>query len=153
MPEPTPRHLALIPDGNRRWARARGLTTAQGHQAGIQAVGRVAEAAFAAGVEVVSFWWGSPANLIRRDPEEVAGIVSENCPENGRLQARFRLARMVWRSMRYLPFRRTVAQRMLGRAMSTCDLLMKEDGPWREVKGDYLAFEPAMGSRVLHPAD
>ena len=75
MPDVTPRHLALIPDGNRRWARARGLGADDGHRAGIAAVGRVADAAFAAGVEVVSFWWGSPANLTRRDPAEVTGIV------------------------------------------------------------------------------
>lgn len=76
MPERVPRHLALIPDGNRRWARARMLDPVDGHEAGITNVGRVADAAFAAGVEVVSFWWGSPANLTERDPDEVEGIVS-----------------------------------------------------------------------------
>jgi len=70
-----PRHLALIPDGNRRWARARGQGAEAGHRAGIARVGEVADAAFAAGIEVVSFWWGSPANLTCRDPAEVAGIV------------------------------------------------------------------------------
>jgi undecaprenyl diphosphate synthase len=70
-----PGHLALIPDGNRRWARARGLGAAEGHRSGIDAVGTIAEHAFARGVEVVSFWWGSPANLTRRAPDEVAGIV------------------------------------------------------------------------------
>ena len=69
-----PRHLAIVPDGNRRWARARGLAPSEGHRAGIQVVGAIAEAAWAAGVEVVTFWWGSTANLQRRDPDEVAVI-------------------------------------------------------------------------------
>jgi undecaprenyl diphosphate synthase len=70
-----PRHIALIPDGNRRWARERGLTPAEGHHAGIQALGPVAATAWGAGVEVVTFWWGSPNNLISRTPDEVANII------------------------------------------------------------------------------
>jgi undecaprenyl diphosphate synthase len=73
--ERVPAHLAIIPDGNRRWARASGLSVADGHAAGIVNVGRIADAAFAAGVEVVSFWWGSPANLTKRSPDEVRSIV------------------------------------------------------------------------------
>lgn len=69
------RHLSLIPDGNRRWAQAQGQDAAVGHRAGIENVGRIVGAAWDAGVEVVSFWWGSPANLCQRDPVEVAGIV------------------------------------------------------------------------------
>jgi len=71
-----PRHLAIIPDGNRRWARARGLAPSEGHRAGIERVGEAAAAAWDAGVEVFTFWWGSPANLTLRDPAEVAVIVA-----------------------------------------------------------------------------
>jgi undecaprenyl diphosphate synthase len=71
-----PRHLALIPDGNRRWARARGLSTRAGHAAGIAALGPIAAEAWRQGVEVLTFWWGSPANLSRRAPEEVDAIIS-----------------------------------------------------------------------------
>ncbi len=38
-------------------------------------MGVLAEVAFEAGLEVVTFWWGSPANLRKRDPGEVAEIV------------------------------------------------------------------------------
>lgn len=70
-----PHHLAIIPDGNRRWARARGQGPSDGHAAGIANVGHVADAAFEAGVQVFTFWWGSPANLTKRAPAEVAAIV------------------------------------------------------------------------------
>jgi undecaprenyl pyrophosphate synthase len=69
------KHLALIPDGNRRWAAARGLGPGEGHRAGIARVPGIAEAAWEEGVEVVSLWWGSPANLQKRAPAEVADIV------------------------------------------------------------------------------
>lgn len=70
-----PVHLAIIPDGNRRWARQQGLAVSAGHRSGIANVERITETAWDAGVEVFSFWWGSPANLERRDPEEVQAIV------------------------------------------------------------------------------
>jgi undecaprenyl diphosphate synthase len=70
-----PRHLAVVPDGNRRWARARGLTAAEGHRSGIANVGRVAEAAWTAGVETFTFWWGSPANLQLREEAEIESIL------------------------------------------------------------------------------
>lgn len=70
-----PRHVAIIPDGNRRWARARGRSVTEGHRAGIEHAARIVEAGFDAGVEVMTLWWGSPANLQRRDPAEVEGIV------------------------------------------------------------------------------
>lgn len=70
-----PTHLAIIPDGNRRWARDQGLPVAEGHARGIANVGPIARTAWEAGVEVFSFWWGSPANLQRRSADEVAAIV------------------------------------------------------------------------------
>ncbi len=83
-----PRHLAVIPDGNRRWARSVGRPASEGHHVGIDNVSTVAAAAFDAGVEVFSFWWGSPANLTNRTPAEVEVItgvlnrwLTERAPE------------------------------------------------------------------------
>lgn len=70
-----PRHLAYIPDGNRRWARGEGLGATEGHAAGIARAGPMIEAAWEAGVETVTLWWGSPANLQKRTPGEVASII------------------------------------------------------------------------------
>lgn len=69
------KHLAIIPDGNRRWARERGLTVQDGHREGIRAIDNAIRVAFDRGVEIVTFWWGSPANLTQRAPDEVRGIV------------------------------------------------------------------------------
>ncbi len=70
-----PRHVAVVPDGNRRWARQKGMPVGDGHRAGIQRMSEIARAAFQAGVEVFTFWWGSPANLEQRDVHEVEVIV------------------------------------------------------------------------------
>ncbi len=45
-----PRHVAIIMDGNRRWARANGLPALEGHRRGMQALERTVDAALAAGV-------------------------------------------------------------------------------------------------------
>ena len=71
-----PRHIALIPDGNRRWGRRHGHRVGEAHAQGIANVGRIADLAFGAGIEVVTAWWGSPANLTRRDRGEVEAIVA-----------------------------------------------------------------------------
>jgi undecaprenyl diphosphate synthase len=82
------RHLAIIPDGNRRWARARGLAPEEGHEHGIALFTPLIRRAFQRSVETFTFWWGSPANLQRRSSSEVAAIVASlagwlehDCPQ------------------------------------------------------------------------
>ena len=47
----TPTHIAIIMDGNRRWARARGVPEAQGHAAGVEAIRPIVRRASDLGVE------------------------------------------------------------------------------------------------------
>ncbi len=60
-----PNHIALIPDGNRRWARARGLNTLEGHKAGFDRAVELARAARAMGVHTVTLWGFSTENWDR----------------------------------------------------------------------------------------
>ena len=69
----TPAHVAIIMDGNGRWARARGLPRAAGHRAGAQAVRRTIEAAIASGVSWLTIYAFSSENW-RRSPEEVLDL-------------------------------------------------------------------------------
>jgi undecaprenyl diphosphate synthase len=66
-----PRHVAIIMDGNRRWARERGLPDAHGHAAGVEAIRPIVEASVEAGVEVLSLYAFSRENWARGG-EEVA---------------------------------------------------------------------------------
>lgn len=68
-----PTHLAIIMDGNRRWAEARGLPVAMGHRAGAEAVRRTLEAAGKAGVRWVTLFAFSSENWAR-PPEEVTAL-------------------------------------------------------------------------------
>jgi undecaprenyl diphosphate synthase len=68
-----PRHVAIIMDGNGRWAKARHLPRVAGHRAGAQAVRRAVEAAIASGVEWLTLYAFSSENW-RRPGEEVADL-------------------------------------------------------------------------------
>ena len=68
-----PAHVAIIMDGNGRWARSRGLPRAAGHRAGAQAVRRAIEAAIVCGVQWLTIYAFSSENW-RRPPEEVLDL-------------------------------------------------------------------------------
>ncbi len=69
--KPAPRHVAIIMDGNGRWAQRRGLPTAAGHRAGVEAVRRVVESCQEQGIEVLTLFafssenWGRPETEVR----------------------------------------------------------------------------------------
>ena len=69
--EPTlpPRHVAVIMDGNRRWARLRGLAEAEGHAAGVEAIRPLLRRARERGVSVLSLYAFSRENWSRSEGE------------------------------------------------------------------------------------
>jgi undecaprenyl diphosphate synthase len=70
---PVPRHVAIIMDGNGRWAKQRGLPRVAGHRAGAEAVRRTLRAAVKHGVEVLTLYAFSSENW-RRTEEEVSDL-------------------------------------------------------------------------------
>jgi undecaprenyl diphosphate synthase len=68
-------HVAVIMDGNRRWARVRGLPDAAGHQAGVQALRRIVEAAPGEGIATLSVYAFSSDNW-RRPESEVHALMA-----------------------------------------------------------------------------
>ncbi len=68
-----PRHVAIIMDGNGRWARKRGLPRAAGHKAGAEAVRRAMQSAVDHGVEVLTLYAFSSENW-KRSNEEIADL-------------------------------------------------------------------------------
>ncbi|MDR8018656.1 isoprenyl transferase [Nesterenkonia aerolata] len=73
--ELVPRHVAVVMDGNGRWANQRGLPRTEGHKAGEDALMEVIAGAIEAGVEHVSAYAFSTENW-KRSPEEVRFIMS-----------------------------------------------------------------------------
>jgi undecaprenyl diphosphate synthase len=71
---PVPAHIAIIMDGNGRWAERRGLPRLMGHQAGRRAVREAVEGAVALGVEVLTLYTFSLENW-DRTPREVRGLM------------------------------------------------------------------------------
>ena len=64
-----PTHVAIIPDGNRRWAKERGLPTLEGHRRGVQNTEKLLYAARDAGVKYLTGWGFSTENWKRTDKE------------------------------------------------------------------------------------
>ncbi len=64
-----PNHIALILDGNRRWARARGLKPWEGHKAGYEAIKKLAKSARDLGVHTFTVWAFSTENWERPEIE------------------------------------------------------------------------------------
>ena len=62
--EKIPRHVALIMDGNGRWAKERGLSRLEGHKEGAQSVRAVLRAAANAGVEFITVYAFSTENCL-----------------------------------------------------------------------------------------
>lgn len=75
-PPPTtvPRHIAIIMDGNGRWARERGWPRLKGHEQGSIRVESICEACIEAGVEYLTLYAFSTENW-RRSVHEVAGLM------------------------------------------------------------------------------
>jgi undecaprenyl diphosphate synthase len=71
---PLPRHVAIIMDGNGRWAEARGLPRVAGHREGSEAVRAVTRAARRVGVEALTLYAFSSENWARPD-EEVGALM------------------------------------------------------------------------------
>lgn len=69
-----PQHIAIIMDGNRRWARAKGLPDNKGHEAGSEALEKVVEAAASMGVKTVTVYALSTENIRERARREVLGL-------------------------------------------------------------------------------
>ncbi len=75
MSDSLPRHLAVIMDGNRRWARTRRLPSVLGHQAGVRSFRRMLEACREKGIPYLTAYAFSAENW-RRSPAEV-GILMQ----------------------------------------------------------------------------
>jgi undecaprenyl diphosphate synthase len=79
MPSPVtwtriPTHIAIIMDGNGRWAKARGLPRLAGHRAGTENLRRILNACVEFNVKILTIWAFSTENW-RRPQEEVRGLM------------------------------------------------------------------------------
>lgn len=74
-PQHMPRHVAIIMDGNGRWAQARGLDRSAGHVEGVTTVRRITEEASALGLEYLTLYTFSTENW-NRPPKEVDALMT-----------------------------------------------------------------------------
>ena len=72
-PDELPRHVAIIMDGNRRWARAHGVSDFEGHAAGVEAIRSLLQHAVRRGIPMLTLYAFSRENWARSD-DEVTGL-------------------------------------------------------------------------------
>ncbi len=90
-----PVHIAIIMDGNGRWAKARGLDRGEGHKEGVKAIKKIVEASAKASVQYLTLYAFSTENW-NRPSEEVSGLmdlmvyaISRETDELKRMESRF----------------------------------------------------------------
>lgn len=76
-----PRHIAIIPDGNRRWAETWNESCREGHIRGVKRLREISAAAFEMGITYFTFWATSEDNLTKRSPAEIEFLTSLFCEE------------------------------------------------------------------------
>jgi short-chain Z-isoprenyl diphosphate synthase len=93
-PASVPRHVGVILDGNRRWARAAGFDASEGHRAGGNKILEFLGWCEEVGVEVVTLWLLSTDNLLGRSSEELAVLfgISEDVATRIAATHRWRVA-------------------------------------------------------------
>ncbi len=87
VPEKVPRHVAIIMDGNGRWAQARGLPRLAGHRAGVEALRRVIEASVEFGIQYLTVYafstenWGRPQDEVEGLMNILEEVIDREVPE------------------------------------------------------------------------
>ncbi len=75
IPDKVPRHIAIIMDGNGRWAKQKGMPRVLGHRSGVKSVRDVTEAAAEIGVQYLTLYAFSTENW-NRPPAEVTALMT-----------------------------------------------------------------------------
>jgi undecaprenyl diphosphate synthase len=75
LPDKVPQHIAIIMDGNGRWAKQKGMPRVLGHRSGVKSVREVTEAAAEIGVKYLTLYAFSTENW-NRPPAEVTALMS-----------------------------------------------------------------------------
>lgn len=75
IPDKVPRHIAIIMDGNGRWAKSKGMPRVLGHRSGVRSVREVTEAAAEIGVKYLTLYAFSTENW-NRPPAEVTALMT-----------------------------------------------------------------------------
>ena len=92
MQSPNSLHIAIIPDGNRRWARRKGFSPEKGHEIAMETVEKILQKSLELKIPYITFWLASLDNLTKRSKKEVKFLIKvieeeiERLLEDGRVQ-------------------------------------------------------------------
>jgi undecaprenyl diphosphate synthase len=153
----TPRHVAVIMDGNGRWAARRALPRHLGHRAGVKAVRAVVEGCARRGVEALTLFafssenWGRPADEVSRLMELFVEAIDREVDELSRNGIRLRFIGDL--SKLRLQLREAVAQaevRTAGNTRMTVYVAVSYGGRWDIVRATQ-RFAAAVADGTIEP--
>src|SRR5215203_5017942 len=90
IPDPRPQHVAIIMDGNGRWARKRGLPRLMGHRAGTENIRRIVHACVENDVKYLTLYasstenWNRPSSEVQGLMRILAEVIERETPELSR---------------------------------------------------------------------
>lgn len=73
--EKFPKHIAILPNGNRTWAKQKGLSPQEGHNVGVEVLIRFSRIIRNWGIHTATVWGSSTENILKRDPMEIANLI------------------------------------------------------------------------------
>jgi undecaprenyl diphosphate synthase len=156
-PSRIPEHIAIIMDGNGRWARQRGLSRNMGHQHGVEAVKKVTEECVAIGVKYLTLYTFSTENWNRPTDEVSAlmGLVLSSLEEEIFMKNNVRF-RMIGDASRLpadvLSKINTTVEHTAGNTAMTMTIAMSYSSRWELTEAArHIAAEAAAGR--LRPSD
>ena len=85
MQSPNFLHIAIIPDGNRRWARRKGFSPEKGHEIAMRTIEKILQKSLELKIPYITFWLASVDNLTKRSKKEVDFLIKVIGEEIGRL--------------------------------------------------------------------
>lgn len=102
-------HIAIIPDGNRRWAKRKGLSPEKGHEVAMKTVEKILEKSLELKIPYLTFWLASIDNLTKRSKKEVKFLIRvitkeiERLIEDKRVQENKIRIRVLGRFRKFFP--------------------------------------------------
>ncbi len=108
------KHVVLIPDGNRRWAKRKKIPIGEGHRIGLETTEKIFEKALELKIPYLTFWASSRDNLLKRSREEVKFLIALITEEFKRLEGDARVHQNKVRVRILGRFREIFPERTLG---------------------------------------
>ncbi len=154
-----PRHIAIIMDGNGRWAKKRGLPRVEGHRQGAESVRTIVRAAGELGVRYLTLYafsmenWNRPKDEVDTLMKYLARYLKNEIPELDRSNVRLEAIGQIWRLPEFVQDQLKKSKAALDRNKGLCLILCLSYGGRTEIVDAIRAIAAKVKSGNVDPAE